>query len=79
MPQTVKGANRFMYSCTLYGCTFEFTCRSVYSRAGNSSLGGSVVTCGADGRWDFGNLHCTGMCFRLGSVCKIYISCKIWV
>nr|XP_022325864.1 uncharacterized protein LOC111125916 isoform X1 [Crassostrea virginica] len=60
MPQTVKGANRYMYSCTLYGCTFEFTCRSVYTRAGNSSLGGSVVTCGADGRWDFGNLHCTG-------------------
>lgn len=58
-PPTVKGANPYLYSCTLYGCTFEFTCRSVYTRAGNTSQGGTVVSCGADGRWDFGDLHCT--------------------
>ncbi|XP_062603015.1 uncharacterized protein LOC134264744 [Saccostrea cucullata] len=62
-PQSVKGANPYLYSCTLYGCTFEFTCRSVYTRAGNSSQGGSVISCAADGRWDFGDLHCTnGVC-----------------
>ncbi|XP_061169998.1 sushi, von Willebrand factor type A, EGF and pentraxin domain-containing protein 1-like [Saccostrea echinata] len=62
-PQSVKGSNPYLYSCSLYGCTFEFTCRSVYTRAGNSSQGGSVVTCAKDGRWDFGDLHCTnGVC-----------------
>lgn len=57
----MRGVDRYLYICIFYGCIFEFICRLVYIRIGNFLLGGFVVICGVDGRWDFGDFYCIGM------------------
>jgi len=59
VPQHTPGALPYQYSDTKFGSAFFFGCEDTYNLAG-SSRSGNVVTCKADGSWDFGDLRCEG-------------------
>lgn len=40
------------------GCSFIFSCSGSYQLAGTSGSGDTVIRCGVDGRWDYGDLRC---------------------
>lgn len=58
-PAKTPGALPYQYSDTKFGSSFFFGCDDTYNLAG-SSRSGNVVTCKADGSWDFGDLRCEG-------------------
>lgn len=59
LPAQTPGALPYQYSDTKFGSAFFFGCEDTYNLAG-SSRSGNVVTCKADGTWDFGDLRCEG-------------------
>lgn len=59
VPAPTPGALSYQYSDTKFGSSFFFGCEETYNLAG-SSRSGNVVTCKADGTWDFGDLRCEG-------------------
>lgn len=59
VPQPTPGATPYQYTDTKFGSSFFFGCEENYSLAG-SSRSGNVVSCRADGSWDFGDLRCEG-------------------
>lgn len=59
IPPATAGALSYQYSDTRFGSSFFFGCEETYNLAG-SSKSGNVVTCKADGSWDFGDLRCEG-------------------
>jgi hypothetical protein len=71
-PKRLPGSLPYVYTSTSYSAQFTFQCRSpLFTLVGNTSIAGnSVVTCGADGVWDFGSLRCEGREFQ-SSVQKI--------
>ncbi|XP_053372552.1 uncharacterized protein LOC123561174 isoform X2 [Mercenaria mercenaria] len=55
--------------CYEHNCSFTFHCRDKYVRLGNSTSGGTLVTCGEeyDGLWPLGDLRCIGgQCYDPG-------------
>lgn len=45
---------------TSYGSTFRIQCDENHGLRGTGPVGENIVTCGADGHWDYGTLHCAG-------------------
>ncbi|XP_055958795.1 sushi, von Willebrand factor type A, EGF and pentraxin domain-containing protein 1-like [Patella vulgata] len=62
VPTRFSGTLPYYYTCTTYGCSFIFNCRTPWFQlAGSSSANsGTTVRCGVDGHWDYGNLRCPG-------------------
>ncbi|CAA3006472.1 sushi, von Willebrand factor type A, EGF and pentraxin domain-containing 1 isoform X1 [Olea europaea subsp. europaea] len=62
VPAPTSGALPYQYSDTKFGSSFFFGCEDTYNLAGSaeSRSSGNVVTCKADGTWDFGDLRCEG-------------------
>ncbi|XP_076110499.1 uncharacterized protein LOC143079160 isoform X5 [Mytilus galloprovincialis] len=54
----ISGSNPFSNTCTVTGCSFIFSCSGSYQLAGTSGSGDTVIRCGVDGRWDYGDLRC---------------------
>ncbi|ESO89533.1 hypothetical protein LOTGIDRAFT_234340 [Lottia gigantea] len=59
-PERIPGSDPYSNSCTTYGCSFNFRCRTPWFQVAGSSSKGNTVTCGSDGHWDFGDLRCPG-------------------
>lgn len=61
VPAPAPGALPYQYSDTRFGSSFFFGCEDTYNLAGSAARSsGNVVTCKADGVWDFGDLRCEG-------------------
>lgn len=63
-PDTISGAQ---YSGddtykgpTVYGSSFNVTCKDLYTLDGKSGAGDHVVRCLNDSNWDYGDIACTG-------------------
>ncbi|XP_070201910.1 uncharacterized protein [Littorina saxatilis] len=62
IPVRLPGSLPYSLSSSSYSAQFTFTCRApLFTRVGRSGINNNeVVTCGADGVWDFGDLRCEG-------------------
>ena len=61
MPEKPPGSVYTGLTNTSIGDTFTFGCDVGFSMTGMSVDGTDNVTCQENGRWDIGNLTCTGM------------------
>lgn len=60
LPEHVPGAEDYIYTDTLYGSSFNFSCLTGLVRSGVSVNEDYTVTCEENRRWSFGNLTCAG-------------------
>lgn len=65
IPVRLPGSLPYSLSSSSYSAQFTFTCRApLFTRVGRSGINNNeVVTCGADGVWDFGDLRCEGVSY----------------
>jgi hypothetical protein len=61
MPEKPSGSVYTGLTNTSLGDTFTFGCDVGFSMTGMSVDGTDNVTCQENGRWNIGNLTCTGM------------------
>ena len=76
-PTRLPGSLPYRLTSTAYSAQFTFSCRRpLFTRVGNSGINSNeVVTCGADGVWDFGDLHCEGVCVCCECVLFVCVVC----
>uniref|UniRef100_K1PSV5 C4b-binding protein alpha chain n=1 Tax=Magallana gigas TaxID=29159 RepID=K1PSV5_MAGGI len=68
LPEHVPGAEDYIYTDTLYGSSFNFSCLTGLVRSGVSVNEDYTVTCEENRRWSFGNLTCAvGRCTDPGT------------
>lgn len=60
VPGNTSGATYGFYPDTKYRSSFFFGCEDTFTLAGKTSRSNNVITCDADGSWDFGDLRCEG-------------------
>ncbi|GAB1603456.1 hypothetical protein Ahia01_000626900, partial [Argonauta hians] len=60
-PMFISGTNLTTTNETIFGSKFKLVCSDLYTLSGNSSQGDALVRCGADGKWDYGDLRCMGI------------------
>lgn len=60
LPEHVPGTEDYIYTDTLHGSSFNFSCITGLVRSGVSVNEDYTVTCEENRRWSFGNLTCAG-------------------